>query len=408
VFRVLWCADTAAHFGTAAATALVPLVAVTMLHAGPGQMGLLTAAEYAAFLLVGLPAGAWIDRTRHRRRVLITADLIRALLYLAIPAAAAADLLAWPQLLLTAAAAGLATVFHDAAFQAYLPAVIGLRDLETGYVRLQGTQSISQAAGPGIGGLLARFVGAAGGLVLTGVGYFASAALLARLPDAGEVPITVARHRLWVQVVEGLRFVVGHQQLRLLTAASAIAACGTGAVLAVEVLFLTRDLGLGALGTGVLLALSGLGAVVGAAMMPRWIRVFGLARAGWLIPALTWPAHLLLPAAWPSPVGLVLAGAGIVVYAAGATTYNVSTMTRRQQLTPDHLRGRVNASLRVAIWGSIPLGALAAGAAAGHLGSRVVLALAIGVTLSAIVPAARSARVPSPASAGPGAAERRP
>ena len=107
---------------------------------------------------------------------------------------------------------------------------------------------------------------------------------------------------------------------------------------------------------------------------------------------LTWPPHLLLPLAQPGPIGLAMAATGIVIHAAGATTYNVIVMTRRQHLTPDALRGRVHTSMRVLIWGTMPLGALAAGIFAESVGTRVTLTVAVAGILVAIVPVVRSSR----------------
>jgi MFS family permease len=392
-FRFLWTADAASQLGTAAATALVPLLAATTLGATPLQMGLLTAAETVAFLVIGLPAGAWIDRTRRRRAVLVGADLVRALLFFGLPVAGWTGVLDFGQLLVTAVLVGVATVFFDAAYQAYLPVVIGLENLETGYARLQITLSVAAAAGPGIGGLLTRVIGAASGLMLTGAGYLASAALLSRVrADVPPIPPRPGKVRLRTEIAEGLHYIAGHRQLRPLAVASSVAAFFTAGIISMEILFFTHDLHLDAAGAGLLLALSGVGSVIGAATTGRWTRRIGAARANWLVPVLTWPPHLLLPLAQPGPIGLVLAATGIVIHAAGGTTYNVIVMTRRQHLTPDALRGRVHTSMRVLIWGTMPLGALAAGVFAESVGTRATLTIAVAGILVAIVPAAWSAR----------------
>ena len=384
-FRFLWIADAASQHGTAAATAVVPLLAATTLAAGPFQIGVLTAAETAAFLIIGLPAGAWIDRCHRRRRVLIGADLVRALLFLAIPIAAWFGVLTLAQLIGTALAAGAATVFFDAAYQAYLPDVVGADGLESGYANLQITQSVGAAAGPGLGGLLSQLTSTATALAGTALGYVTSATLLGRIP-VPERPQPVLPHSsLRRDIADGVRHTLGHPTLRALTLTSTLAAFFTSAVMTVEVLYFTRELYLDAFGTGIMLALSGVGSVVGAATTRRWTRRLGTSRALQLVPLLTWPAHLLLPLAWPG-LGIAVAAAGIVIYAAGATTYNVLAMTQRQRATPDALRGRVNAGMRVAIWGSMPLGALGAGVLAEHIGTRTTLWIAIAGILTALAP----------------------
>src|SRR4051812_37801922 len=85
-FLRLWTADTISQAGTQISMIALPLVAVKALDASTLQVGMLTAAETAAFLLIGLPAGAWVDRLR-RRPIMVAADWGRAALLGSIPVA---------------------------------------------------------------------------------------------------------------------------------------------------------------------------------------------------------------------------------------------------------------------------------------------------------------------------------
>lgn len=393
-FRFLWTADAASQLGTAAATALVPLLAATTLGATPLQMGLLTAAETVAFLVIGLPAGAWIDRTRHRRAVLVGADVVRALLFFGLPVAGWTGVLDFGQLLVTAVLVGVATVFFDAAYQAYLPVVIGLENLETGYARLQITLSVAAAAGPGIGGLITRVIGAASGLVLTGAGYLASAALLSRVrATVPPIPPRPRKVRLRTEIAEGLRYIVRHRQLRPLAIASSVAAFFTAAdhVHGDPVLHARPAPGRGGRGRAA--------GPVGRGQRHRRRddrpldpppRGGSRQLAGAGADVATPPAAPARPAG-PARLGLGRNGNRHPRRRMG-TTYNVIVMTRRQHLTPDALRGRVHTSMRVLIWGTMPLGALAAGIFAESVGTRATLTIAVAGILIAIVPAAWSAR----------------
>lgn len=384
VFRLLWTADAVAQNGTFAATATLPLLAATSLGATPWQMGMLAATEMTGFLLFGLPAGAWIDRCR-RRPVLIAADLARAGLLLAVPVAAVCGILHIAALIVVALLVGIASMFFDVAYQAYLPTAIGMENLEAGNANLQATQTIGQTAGPGLGGLLTQLAGPANALGITGLGYLTSAALIARIRVPEPTPPRPdVRASLRTDIAEGVRYIATHPQLRALAAASALAAFFSSGVLAVEVLFFTRDLHLDGFGTGVMLALSGVGGVAGAASTRRWTRRLG-DRALWLVPLCSWPVHVLFPLARPG-VGVLLAVVGILVFSAGATVYNVLSMTRRQELAPERLRGRVNASMRVIIWGPMVIGALAAGALADQIGTRTTLWCSVIGTVLAVVP----------------------
>src|SRR4051794_6527434 len=158
-FRHLWAAETVSQFGTQVTLLALPVVAVTVLDATPLQMGVLTALETAAFLLIGLPAGAWVDRWR-RKRVLLTADLGPALVLPTLPAASPRGGLGLGQLFLVAAVPGTATVFFDVAYQSCLPA-LGHRDqLVAGNGQLEATRARAQVPGPGLAGVLLRVLGA--------------------------------------------------------------------------------------------------------------------------------------------------------------------------------------------------------------------------------------------------------
>ena len=122
-FRQLWAAETVSQLGTQVTLVALPVVAVTLLDATAFEMGVLTALETAAFLVIGLPAGAWVDRWR-RKRVLVVNDLVRAVALATLPLAWLLDVLSLPQLFAVAAVTGTATVFFDVAYQSYLPALV--------------------------------------------------------------------------------------------------------------------------------------------------------------------------------------------------------------------------------------------------------------------------------------------
>jgi len=152
-FRQLFLADTVSQVGSQVTQLALPLVAVLALHASAFEVGLLAAADTAAFLIVGLPAGALVDRLR-RRNVMIAGDLARAILLGSVPFAWWMGWLSMPQLYLVGLGTGLATVFFDVAYQSYLPHLVGRGSLVEGNAKLQGVQSVSQLAGPTAAGFL--------------------------------------------------------------------------------------------------------------------------------------------------------------------------------------------------------------------------------------------------------------
>ncbi|GAA3037762.1 MFS transporter [Actinokineospora globicatena] len=374
-FRLLWAGDTIAQFGTAIASVVLPLLAVGALNATPGQMGVLVAAETAAFLLIGLPAGAWVDRVR-RRPLMIRMDLVRTVLLLSIPVAGWAGVLTFTQLVVVALLVGTCTVFFDVAYQSYLPALVGREHLMEGNAKLQASQSVAIFAGPALGGGLTTLIGAASTLASTGLGYLASALCLSRIPMQEPMPRRLPDRNLRAEVAEGLRFVVSDRRLRAITGCTASWNLFFGVQGAVSILFMVRVVGLSEAAVGVVLGFVGLGGIAGAALSARVIRVLGHARAIWLVPVIGSAFGLLIPLAGPDwRLGLLVVGQ--VVLGSSIVVYNVAQVSYRQAICPDHLLGRMNASIRFLVWGTQPLGALAGGALGTAIGIHPTLWIAV-------------------------------
>src|SRR5687767_10775840 len=123
-FRRLWIGDTISQFGSSIGITVIPLLAAGVLNATPFEMGLLAAASQMAFLLIGLPAGVWVDRMR-RKPLMLAMDVARAALLLSVPLAWWLGGLGLPQLIVVSLAVGVCTVFFDVAYQSYLPSLVG-------------------------------------------------------------------------------------------------------------------------------------------------------------------------------------------------------------------------------------------------------------------------------------------
>src|SRR5687768_7608867 len=152
----------------------LPLIAVLALQATPFEIGLLAACESAAFLLVGLPAGAWVDRMR-RRNVLIVGDLGRAAVLGSVPLAWWADVLTMPQLYLVGLITGVLTVFFDVAYQSYLPHLVGKEHLVEGNAKLEIVRAGSQVSGPTIAGYMIQLLSAPVAIVIDALSFLGSA-----------------------------------------------------------------------------------------------------------------------------------------------------------------------------------------------------------------------------------------
>ncbi|MFH8586432.1 MFS transporter [Streptomyces celluloflavus] len=370
-FRWLLSGAAVSQIGTQVTLVALPLVAVIGLHAPAFQVGLLTAAETAAFLLVGLPAGAWVDRMR-RLPLLIRTDLVRAVAMGSVPLAAAFDVLTMIQLYVVALVTGVATVFFDVAHQSYLPRVLPREHLVSGNGALETARSAAQVAGPGLGGVLVQILGAPAAIVANAVSYLVSAVCLRGIRTREPRPEAVPGVSLGAQIKEGLAFVLRHPLLRMIAVSTGVANFFSAMLVSVQTVFLVRELGLPPGVLGLMLSGSAVGGLTGALCAGPIARMVGQARVIWLATVVSGPFALLWPLAGRGAAAIWFAVASAAVFF-GAVVYNVAQVSFRQLLCPDALLGRMNATLRFMVWGTMPLGALAGGAIAGAAGPRAAV-----------------------------------
>jgi len=370
-FRMLWAGNAVSQFGVRIGGVAAQLLAVGVLAATPFEVGLLNAAQTVGLLLIGLPAGAWVDRMR-KRGLMISMDLCRAALLATIAVAGWAGVLSLAHLLVVTLAVGVATVFFDVAHLAYLPVLVGRDQLLEGNAKLQASQSVATTAGPALGGWSVGVLGAANTVLATSVGFLVSAFQLNRIRSVEPAPERPATRDLVGEIGEGLRLVFGVPTLRAIACCTATANLFLTFLITLNVLFLNRELGLSTTTTGLVLAASGVGGFLGAVTGRALVSRVGRARSSWLSLLLTQPFALLLPLTAPGwRVGLFVVGWFVVGF--GSTVYNIAQVTFRQAVCPDRLLGRMNASNRVVVWGTMPLGGVLAGVVAEAAGARTGL-----------------------------------
>lgn len=399
-FRQLWAGASISQVGTEVGQIALPLLAVSVLGADEFEMGLLGTAESVAFLLIGLPAGAWVDRMR-KRQVLIAGDVVRGVALAAIPAAWALGVLSFPLVLVVATVMGVATVFFDVAYQSYLPSLVPSERISEGNAKLQVSQSTAMVVGPGLGGLLVRAMGAPLVLLLDAVTFLASVVFTVRITHREEPPSRTGRRRLHVEVAEGLSFVIRQPLLRRIVATTSVSnlfASMSGALL---VLYAVRDLDIGEGGVGLVLSLGGIGGLLGAVSAEAVMRAVGEGRTIALSLLPTLPALALIPlaAGRSSSVAIVMLASSLAVTGVGIVLYNVAQVSFRQRLCPPALLGRMNASVRFIVWGTMPIGAFLGGALGAQFGIVFVLWLAVAgqalaVTFVLLSPLARMRDLP--------------
>jgi MFS family permease len=383
-FVRLWGAATISDLGSFVTRTALPLAAILVLNAGPLDIAALRALEFAGYLLVGLFAGAWVDRLR-RRPIMIGADLGRALLLGTIPIAYIAGGLSLAQLLAVAfLAATLSTSFNTAS-AAYLPTVVPKDRLIGANSALAGSASAAEFAGFGIGGFLVEFLSAPVAIAVDAVSYVASAILLAtvRRPEPPR-PAVHEREPVLREIREGIGVVAKSPVLLALMAAHAMNHVLWGVYGSVYLIFATRSIGLNPAEIGIIAALGGAGSFVGAAVAGRVAARLGLGSA--MILGLVGAAagNALIPLV---PDGAVALGIGLLIVQqligdSSGTVYEILEVSLTQTIVDSRILGRVNATVEFVTTLTALVGAVGGGIAAEVIGLRG--AMAIGVVAAAM------------------------
>ena len=370
-FRTLFGATTLSQLGTNVGYVAVPLVAVAALDAGPGQVGALATLSTLAFLLIGLPAGAWVDRMRHRR-VLIGADLARALLFASVPLAWWLDALTLGQLYAVVLLTGCATVFFDVGSQSVLPQLVGREALVGANAAVVSLQAAGNVAGRGLGGGLVQLLTAPVAVLCTALAHLASALRLLALRGGTAPRPEAARTGLRTQIAEGVRHVLGNAELRALALTASLTNLGSQIVNTMLPVLFVRELHLPASVLGLYWAAGGLGLLLGARCARPLAARLGLGRTLALAGPVLAPAALLVPLIGRGP-WLWLAGAGWALAMFKTGMDNVLGVSLRQGMTPDALLGRMNATFRFMLTGALAIGAALSGLLGEAAGVRPTL-----------------------------------
>lgn len=376
-FMRFWTGQSVSQIGSAVTTLTLPLTAITVLRASAFDVGLLTAATYTAFIFISLPAGAIVDR-RAKRKIMIWCDVARLAIIGSVPLAALFGVLTMAQLFAVALVAGVFTVFFDVSCQSYVPVLLGRDRLMDGNGKLGTSRSFAQVAGPGLAGALVGLVGVVGALTADAFSYAVSVGslLLIRTPENPPERATGTSQSLRAGIAEGLAFVWRHPVLRKITACTATGNLFIAMEMSLSMLFLVRVLHVRPALTGLLMGLASLGGVVGAVLSGPLARRIGAERVLWFAPLVFSIPSLFIPLAQPG-WGVVLFPLGSAASGFSSVVYNVSQLSYRQAACPPELLGRMNAAVRWAAWGVLPLGGLLAGLCGSVIGIRFSLAIAM-------------------------------
>jgi MFS family permease len=379
-FRRLWIADLLSQLGSRLSMIAIPLLAVLTLDASTLQVSLLRTCETAAWLLLGLFAGAWVDRVRCLP-VLVYADLGRALLFASIPVAAWFGVLSLTQLYVVLALTGTLTVLFDVAHSSYPPRLLEPDQLLPGNAKLAANHSIGAVIGAGAGGVLVQWLGAAVTIGLDALSFLWSALWLRSIRTPEAQPAKAERPNLRREIADGMRYVFQHPLLRPIALNTATTMLFQAAAGAIMIVYLVREVHLRPGTIGVLSMIGLLGAIVASAVTEKISNRYGDARTlllsstgigvAFTLQALTAPGWQV---SW-YVVSMLLAGFCIIV------SYIVQ-VSLRQRVCPPDLQGRVSATMSFVSWGAAPLGSLLGGALGTAFGLHATLWVAGLATLA--------------------------
>lgn len=385
-FLRLWAAQGLSAIGTRFTREGLPIIAALSLGATAMDLGLLVALSALPGVLLSPFVGAWIDRTR-RRRVLIMADLVRAAALVSLPMAAWYDAITIGQVMGVATIVALFSMVFQTADNAYLPSVIEQDQLLEGNAKLATTDAVAEVVGPAAAGIAIQLFTAPLAILFDALSYLWSAALLASIRRP-EKPIETGEHApdLWREAAEGLRFVFGHAVLRPLTLCFSTLMFFLSFFAPLYVLYAVRDLGIPPGILGFVIALGGLSAVISARLavwagerVPSRKLLIGVLLAYGIVTSFIPLAQGPL---WLA-VGLLclgqLCGDGLYV------VFHTNAAALRQTVTPDALRGREGGVVHLLSSGLGLIAALLAGSMADLVGIRPILWIgAFGVFASSL------------------------
>ena len=381
-FRPFWTASTVSAFGSQVTTFAVAVLIVTTLGGTAADVGLVNAARWLPYLLLGLVVGALVDRVR-RKPLLVGTDLARAALLCLVPLLALPDLLSVPMLIAIMTLFGMASLVNDAAHQSFLPRLLPRETLPWANARLEQSSAAAETSGPAVAGGLVSWLGAPVAVLVDAASYLASALLTARIPV--EEPPAPIRGPLLPEISQGLGWVYGHRMLRPLALSTHGWTLFAAMLGAVYVPYGLLELDFSALGLGLTLAAAGLGGLVGSGLSERWGRRLGIAvPAAWLLDAVGIAVIAVTPVG-----GLIVAGAGQFLNGLGLGLSSPLELSYRQAVTPDRLQARMNATMRSFNRAAVVIGAPVGGLVADAVGFRFALWLAAaGIVVAALVLAA--------------------
>ncbi|MHB8565479.1 MAG: MFS transporter [Nitrososphaerales archaeon] len=380
-FMRLWLSDTVSQFGNQFTGFALPVLAVLTYKANAFETGALVTLAFLPYPTLGLFVGVWADRFR-RRRIMIICNLGRMITLASIPISFLLGTLGLVQIFLVALVSGVFSVFFDIAYQSYLPVLIDRKDLVEGNQKLQMSASAAQVAGPGIAGVVYQLIGGAFTIIFDALGYLVSALSLISIKkrEVMRVVDENAKPNFFGEMKEGIHVVLGNKILWMIAGSTATSNFGGNMIAAVYTIFALNYLHFSPVALGLVFTTGAVGFVIGVQIAPRFTAKLGVG-VGLAVSISIGFVALANPLALYGYSFVVLSGVSLV-QGIMIPIYNINAVSLRQAITPDNLQGRMNATTRTIVWGTLPVGSFLGGILGVTIG--VVSTLYIGAVISGL------------------------
>jgi MFS family permease len=384
-FGYFWIGQSISTLGSQVTAFAIPLLAALSLHATAQQMGFLRAAEFAPFLILTLPAGVWAD-LGIRKSLMIFSNLIRGVVIISVPVAIALGWVHLEVLYVVMLVMGSFKVIFEMAYQTYIPEIVARETLVNANSKIMMSYALGQSAGPGLAGLMVEILGAPMAVLADSLGFFLCAACLFRIKHR-EVKIVQNQQNVFGQIAEGFRYVGRQRHIRALLWLVTVNNFFMNAIMALIVLYGTREIGFRPGIFGLAVSVGGLGAVIGSVCAQRLGTRLGPGPFVIYACALTSLASFCFPlVSRADNLGIFCLTGTYFALSAGGAAVTVFAWTIRQAITPSHLLGKMNGAFRFCVTGVMPFGALFGGWLGSTVGIRSTLVIgAIGLLLSCTI-----------------------
>jgi MFS family permease len=377
-FLKLWTGETISAFGSQITAFALPLMAVLLLGATPVQMGILSFLAFAPMLFLTLFAGVLVDRLP-RRPILIFTSLGQAIILGTLPLATLFGLLSFAYLYIVVFCCGMLTVFFEVAYQAYLPSLIEQEQMVEGNGKLEMSHALAQIAGSGLAGSIVQLFTAPLAIVLDAFSFLISATFLCciRKVESAKVRHGIRSH-IFTEIREGLQIVLRNRILWSIAACNATMNLFSSANASIIVLYVVHDLAIKPIIFGFITATGSIGALIGSLVAKPIAKRFGIGPT--IIGSVFCygiGAFFLPLAGGSSRLVILCLVLNWFTQNAMLIIFNVTQVSMRQSITPWHLQGRMNASMRFLICSALPLGSLLGGLLGTAIGLRSAILIGV-------------------------------